>query len=301
MAMPATAAATPSFSVQFFVDMTCESCELSVRHALETLFSNGENSERVPFNVAIDVAEQDCVVSWDPVASGIGVDRVAAFLEEQTGLATAVHGVGALGMASVCAAMEFPWVATVGREVSSVESYRHIAAALGSGGSDSGGGAVGNGTTTRPGTEIDVAGGFGGIPRGSVRLAQLPNAESSAAAGPPRTALLDVSLYNCVPGARYGVHLREFGDFSEGFVSMCDTLAVWVDAHGDSTAAFVADERGSIRMRQVVTDTDVGSLVGRGCVVVNAEGTPVAGAVIARSAGVLVNKKKVCLCDSPAF
>ena len=131
------------------------------------------------------------------------------------------------------------------------------------------------------------------------------------------TCVVEGALEGLVPGAAYAVTVRQFGDTTHG-VATTGGVYTAVDASADVDAAADADidvARAAGDLGEVTADADgratvpsrvvdsrvkVWDVIGRSLAVVRANGPceeDGAAAVLARSAGVGENLKRVCHCD----
>lgn len=110
--------------------------------------------------------------------------------------------------------------------------------------------------------------------------------------------------FSGLPAGKHGWSINEFGDLTKGAAS---TGKMFIPtSQGDTTqpigdlGTLEVDEKGDAFFSGLKLKLRVGDLIGRAVVVYGTEDksdTGVAAAVIARSAGVGENYKRICTCD----
>ncbi|XP_035916791.1 copper chaperone for superoxide dismutase [Anopheles stephensi] len=120
--------------------------------------------------------------------------------------------------------------------------------------------------------------------RGVVRFCTV-----SSVAG-QRGAVVDGTIDGLTPNGSYRLNVHECGDLSQG----CSSVGEVYDSCEIST-----DERGRATVRLVNDRLDVSDLIGRSVVITRADnaGERLSCGIIARSAGIYENYKKICACD----
>jgi len=137
-----------------------------------------------------------------------------------------------------------------------------------------------------------------------------------------KTIIVEGSIDGLKPG-KHGLHIHEYGDFSNGCLSTGDHFNPFsknhgspqdVDRHAGDLGNIVADAQGHASFRIADQVLKVWDIIGRAMVVHELEddlgrggnelslmtgnaGARLACGIVARSAGVLENSKKVCTCD----
>lgn len=135
---------------------------------------------------------------------------------------------------------------------------------------------------------------------GVVRIIQLTNT----------TAALQLSLGKLEPGKSYSIAIHSYGDIRPGrqggvfqgsALSSAEAPTTRDAAKGTIGFLYsgIADSKGNLEMNKAVYGLQVWEAIGRGMVVHadDEDWTPLAACVVARSAVVGSNHKKVCTCD----
>lgn len=127
-----------------------------------------------------------------------------------------------------------------------------------------------------------------GVGKGVVRFVQVDDS----------TCVVDGTLDGLSPG-KYGVFLHEYGDISEG----CNSCGSILSNSSNNTIGEIGEissESGRAEFRITNKNFKVWDILGRSCVVHNqqtsADNRLLCG-IVARSAGLFQNTKKICACD----
>ncbi|KAG1652622.1 Copper chaperone for superoxide dismutase [Nymphon striatum] len=129
-----------------------------------------------------------------------------------------------------------------------------------------------------------------GISKGVARFLQIDHSK----------CLIDGNFDGLVPKHRYSFNVHEYGDFSvEDFRSIGDVYhnndnSQKIDGH---VTKEVADESGNVTFRVENDRMKVWDIIGRSFAVSDENNKIISGAIIARSAGLFQNPKKICQCD----
>uniref|UniRef100_A0AAG5D0U4 superoxide dismutase n=1 Tax=Anopheles atroparvus TaxID=41427 RepID=A0AAG5D0U4_ANOAO len=120
--------------------------------------------------------------------------------------------------------------------------------------------------------------------RGVVRFCTLSNDSTQ------KGAVVDGTIDGLVRNGRYQLNVHECGDISDG----CNSVGDVYDSKPVSS-----DENGRATIRFVNDEIEVSDLIGRSVVIAESEGEKrrLSCGIIARSAGIFQNYKKICACD----
>lgn len=109
--------------------------------------------------------------------------------------------------------------------------------------------------------------------------------------------VIEGTLDGLEPG-QYRLEVHEYGDMSSGYQSCGDVLRVGGEEPPAGCVATVqADSNGRVSFHCISEQLDVASLTGRSLALCGVTVDRAVCSVIARSAGVLQNPKRVCTCD----
>eukprot|EP00736_Rhodelphis_marinus_P002165 Rmarinus@m.1346 len=140
---------------------------------------------------------------------------------------------------------------------------------------------TGSGEGGHDGSQSAVAQFFNGQVKGVVRFIQVNN-----------KVVVDTSLDGLSPGQPLSVAVHQFGNVAQG----CETTGPVYDSGSGAIGVVTSDTSGHAEGLAETNRFQVSSVIGRS-VVVQQEGRPVACGVIARSAGIGDNPKRICACD----
>ncbi|XP_049292491.1 copper chaperone for superoxide dismutase [Anopheles funestus] len=122
--------------------------------------------------------------------------------------------------------------------------------------------------------------------RGVVRFCTLSNVAGQ------RGAVVDGTIDGLTPNGSYQLNVHECGDISEG----CRSVGAVYDSNEISS-----DSSGRATVRFVNERIEVGDLIGRSVVIAETDSAQqqrrLSCGIIARSAGIFENYKKICACD----
>uniref|UniRef100_A0A182WL38 superoxide dismutase n=1 Tax=Anopheles minimus TaxID=112268 RepID=A0A182WL38_9DIPT len=118
--------------------------------------------------------------------------------------------------------------------------------------------------------------------RGVVRFCSLSNVPGQ------RGAVIDGTIDGLAPNDTYQLNVHECGDISDGCRSVGDVY----DSNEIS-----ADKSGRATVRIVNDRLEVSDLIGRSVVIAHTDQRRLSCGIIARSAGIFENYKKICACD----
>lgn len=102
--------------------------------------------------------------------------------------------------------------------------------------------------------------------------------------------VIDGVIDGLEPDKEHLLQIREFGDISEGFLSIGDV-------YKNSTYKIKPDETGRSTIRQVDQNLWVSELIGRSVAVSSLNGAGLGCGIISRAAGIFQNWKRICACD----
>jgi len=147
---------------------------------------------------------------------------------------------------------------------------------------------------------------YKGIIKGLIRFTQVEKDK----------CIVDGTFNGLVPG-KHGLHIHEFGDLSDGYISTGEIYNPNLSSHGDRTnidrrvgdlGNIEVDVNGSSNLRYEDNLIRVWDIIGRSVVLHEKEdelisenhgnsGKGIAWGIIARSSGLFQNDKKVCTCS----
>lgn len=106
--------------------------------------------------------------------------------------------------------------------------------------------------------------------------------------------VIDGVIDGLAPNTKHEVNVHEYGDLSNG----CESVGSVFEQSAKIEKVVTSDADGGISFRILDQNLNVGDLIGRSVVISNANNKERLGCgIIARSAGLFENYKKICACD----
>lgn len=123
--------------------------------------------------------------------------------------------------------------------------------------------------------------------KGVVRFCAVSDAKHSG-------CVIDGAASGLEPNTKVEINVHEYGDLSSG----CESVGNVFEQSSHIGKVVSSDESGQISFRMLDEHLNVGDLIGRSVVISKADNKErLACGIIARSAGIFENYKKICACD----
>ncbi|KAJ6633607.1 Copper chaperone for superoxide dismutase [Pseudolycoriella hygida] len=123
--------------------------------------------------------------------------------------------------------------------------------------------------------------------KGVIRFCAVSDASNSG-------CVIDGAVDGLTPNSKLEINVHEYGDVSSG----CESVGNIFEQSSYTDKEVSSDANGALSFRLLDQHLNVSDLIGRSVVISNADSKErLACGIIARSAGIFENYKKICACD----